>query len=267
VPLDLTVLRSGIPDSISGRTLEIGEGGMGVAAPTELLVGESVRVEFLIPHTSVPVRATAVVRYQRDGCFGLQFLRLPSDQRSVIRYWTRRDGELLLASQPHAAARAAAIEPREIPFAQNSEDEKHWVPARRWVAFACAFVVIAAGLAGWQWQQAWTELEAQLPAQKSAAAQPELTLPADVMERQILHRSLPEYPEPARQAGVQGAVVLNAVVSREGTVTQLKVVSGPAALSEAALDAVRWWRYEPYLVNGQPVAVATTITVNFRLAQ
>jgi protein TonB len=50
-------------------------------------------------------------------------------------------------------------------------------------------------------------------------------------------------------------------------VTQLKVVSGPAPLSETALDAVRWWRYEPYLVNGQPVAIATTITVNFRLAQ
>jgi hypothetical protein len=62
IPLSLTVLRSGVPDNISGRTLEIGEGGIGVAVPSRLVPGESVRVEFLLPQTSTPVRATAVVR-------------------------------------------------------------------------------------------------------------------------------------------------------------------------------------------------------------
>jgi hypothetical protein len=61
VPLDVTVLRSGIPDNIPGRTLEIGEGGMGVVVASQLLLGEFVRVEFLLPHMSTPVRATAVV--------------------------------------------------------------------------------------------------------------------------------------------------------------------------------------------------------------
>ena len=54
-------MRSGIPDNIPGRTLEIGEGGMGVVVAPQLLLGEFVRVEFLLPHMSTPVRATAVV--------------------------------------------------------------------------------------------------------------------------------------------------------------------------------------------------------------
>jgi protein TonB len=61
-------------------------------------------------------------------------------------------------------------------------------------------------------------------------------------------------------------VVLDAIVSAEGGVTQVQAVSGPAALSLAAIDAVRWWRYEPYVVNGQPAMVETTVSVNFRLA-
>jgi protein TonB len=85
------------------------------------------------------------------------------------------------------------------------------------------------------------------------------------MQQRISHQVMPEYPEDARNAGVQGTVLLDAVVSAEGTVTQVKFVSGPKELSLAAIDAVRWWRYEPYLVNGQPATVETTIAVNFRL--
>jgi protein TonB len=65
---------------------------------------------------------------------------------------------------------------------------------------------------------------------------------------------------------VQGTVVLDAVVNPEGAVTQVKFVSGPEQLSSAAIDAVRWWRYEPYLVNGQPATIETTVAVDFRLA-
>src|SRR5678815_4383263 len=107
VPLELTVLRSGVPDSIRGRALEMGEGGMGVVAASQLLLGESVRVEFLLPHMRSPVRATAVVRYQRSRSFGLQFLRLPIEQQSMIRYWTRSEGDLLLTAQQSQAAPAS----------------------------------------------------------------------------------------------------------------------------------------------------------------
>src|SRR5271169_959265 len=262
VPLALTVLRSGIPNNIPGRTLEIGEGGMGVVPASELLVGESVRVEFLVPHMSSPVRATAVVRYQRERCFGLQFLRLPVEQQSIVRYWTRREGELLLAAQAGATLGEAVAKPKLPPDSENSTRK---FGIRRIVASAVSIMAIAAVLGWWHWQQGWAELEAQLPAKETVVVQPQLKVPADAMGRRIIHQVMPEYPEVARQAGVQGTVVLDTVVSVEGAVTQVKFVSGPEALSQAAMDAVRWWRYEPYFVDGQPATVETIVAVDFRL--
>jgi TonB family protein len=265
VPLTLTVLRSGIPNHIPGRTLEISEGGMGVVPASQLILGESVRVEFLVPHTGALVRATAVVRYQRELCFGLQFLRLPVEQLSIVRYWTRREGELLLA-QPDDTLGEAVAKPKLPPDFENSENSTRKFGIRRIVACAGSMTVIAAVLGWWQWQQGWAELEAQLPAKETVVVQPQLKVPAEAMGRRIIHQVMPEYPELARQAGVQGTVVLDTVVSVEGVVTQVKFVSGPEALSQAARDAVRWWRYEPYFVNGQPATVETTVAVDFRLA-
>jgi len=271
VPLNLTVLRSGIPDNIPGRSLEIGEGGMGVVVASQLLLGESVRVEFLLPHMTSPVRATAVVRYQRELTCGLQFLRLPIEQQSIIRYWTRGEGEILLAAQePHAAQADAtlgeeATEPTPLLDFEDSEHLARRFRIPRVVAVALFIIVMAVVLGWWRWQQEWAALEARLPAEETAVAKPQLEVPADAMQRRIRHEVLPEYPEDARQAGVQGTVVLGAVVSAEGAVTQVKFVSGPEALSHAAIDAVRWWRYEPYFVNGQPATVKTTVAVDFRL--
>ena len=267
VPLDLTVLRSGIPDHLPGRTVEIGEGGMGVVAASQLLVGEAVRVEFLVPHMKLPVRATAVVRYQRELYFGLQFLRLPVEQQSLIRYWTRCEGDMQLAAQAGASLREAVAKPNPSPDLENSENSKPRFHIRRTVAFAVSITVVAAALGWWRWRQGWMELEAQVPAKETVVAQPQLKVPAQAMERGIIHEVMPEYPESAQQAGVQGTVVLDIVVGGEGTVTQVKFVSGPEALSQAAMDAVRWWRYEPYFINGQPATVETTVAVGFRLAK
>jgi TonB family protein len=266
VPLALTVLRSGIPNNIPGRTVEIGEGGMGVIPASQLLVGESVRVEFLVPHVSSPVRATALVRYQRERCFGLQFLRLPVEPQSIVRYWTRREGELLLAAQAGATLGGSVANPKFPSDFENSENSRRKLGIRRIVAFAVSITVITAALGWWHWQQGWADLEAQLPAKETVVVQPQLKVPADAMGRRIIHQVIPEYPELARQAGVRGTVVLDTVVSVEGAVTQVKFVSGPEPLSQAAIDAVRWWRYEPYLVNGQPATVETTVAVDFRLA-
>ena len=266
VPLAVTVLRSGIPNNIPGRTIEMGEGGMGVVPASQLLVGESVRVEFLVPHISSPLRATAVVRYQREQCFGLQFLRLPVEQQSIVRYWTRREGELLLAAQGGATLGEAVAKPKLPPDFENSENLGCKFGIRRIIAFAVSITVIAAVLGWWQWQQEWAELEAQLPAKETVVLLPQLKVPADAMRRRIVHQVMPEYPELARQAGVQGTVMLDTVVSVEGAVTKVKFVSGPEALSRAAMDAVRWWRYEPYFVGGQPKTVETTVAVDFQLA-
>jgi TonB family protein len=239
---------------------------MGVVPASQLLVGEFVRIEFLVPHMSSPVRATAVVRHQREQRFGLQFLRLSVEQQSIVRYWTRREGELLMTAQAGATLGEAVSKPTLPPDFENSEDSRQGFGIRRIVAFAVSMTVIAALLGWWQWQQGWAELEAQLPPREPEVVQPQLKVPADAMGRRIIHQVMPEYPELARQAGVQGTVVLDTVVSGEGAVTQVKFVSGPEALTQAARNAVRWWRYEPYFVNGQPATVETTVAVDFRLA-
>ncbi len=75
----------------------------------------------------------------------------------------------------------------------------------------------------------------------------------------------PVYPMIAKAAGVQGTVIVEAVISRAGTIESLHVVSGPAMLQSAAIDAIREARYQPFRLNGEPVEVETKITVNFRI--
>jgi periplasmic protein TonB len=87
-----------------------------------------------------------------------------------------------------------------------------------------------------------------------------------VAEGLLVHQVRPNYPPLARQARVQGAVVLQAVISKDGTIQNLRVVSGHPMLVQSALDAVKQWRYKPYFLNGEPVEVETSITVNFTLA-
>jgi len=86
-----------------------------------------------------------------------------------------------------------------------------------------------------------------------------------MMEGNLIHRVQPEYPPLARQARIQGTVILHAIINRDGKVTKLLVVSGHPMLVPAAVDAVRQWRYKPYVLNDQPVEVETQITVNFAL--
>jgi periplasmic protein TonB len=86
-----------------------------------------------------------------------------------------------------------------------------------------------------------------------------------VQQANLIHQVTPRYPPLARQARVQGVVVLEAVISKEGFVDEMKVVAGHPLLTQAAVDAVKEWRYRPTLLNGEPVAVITTITVSFNL--
>jgi protein TonB len=81
----------------------------------------------------------------------------------------------------------------------------------------------------------------------------------------LVHRVEPAYPTLAKSARVQGEVVLNAVIDANGQIQNLQLVSGHPMLVPAAIAAVRAWRYKPYLLNGQPVEVETTITVIFSL--
>jgi len=74
----------------------------------------------------------------------------------------------------------------------------------------------------------------------------------------------PIYPAIARATHTEGTVVVEAVISRTGTIESLRVTSGPEVLRSAAMDAIRAARYQPYRLNGDPIEVQTTITVNFR---
>ena len=82
----------------------------------------------------------------------------------------------------------------------------------------------------------------------------------------LIHKVQPAYPPLARQARIQGTVVLQALIGKDGAIQNLHVVSGHPMLTGAALDAVKQWRYKPYYLNGEPVEVETTINVNFTLA-
>jgi len=87
-----------------------------------------------------------------------------------------------------------------------------------------------------------------------------------MMEGNLVHRIQPSYPEIARQARVQGAVVLGAVISKDGRIENLRVLRGHPLLAKAAIDAVSQWRYRPYYLNGEPVEVETQVTVEFQLS-
>ena len=95
-----------------------------------------------------------------------------------------------------------------------------------------------------------------------------LTAPVRVssMERaNLLHQVAPAYPPLAKSARVQGIVILEATISRTGEITDLRVISGHPLLVQAAIDAVKQWKYKPTVLSGEPVDVITTITVNFSL--
>jgi peptidyl-prolyl cis-trans isomerase A (cyclophilin A) len=98
-------------------------------------------------------------------------------------------------------------------------------------------------------------------------AQPKIVpISAGVAVGLLDSRIVPVYPIDAKKAGVSGTVVMSAIIGTDGLVKDLQIVSGPDLLQQAALDAVREWRYRPYLLNGQPVEVRTQINVIFTLA-
>ena len=90
-------------------------------------------------------------------------------------------------------------------------------------------------------------------------------LSSSVAEGLLIYKPLPQYSQLARAIHAEGTVVLAATISKNGTITNLRVVSGSAVLQQSAVGAVSNWRYRPYMLNGQPVEVETTVDVIFKL--
>jgi len=87
----------------------------------------------------------------------------------------------------------------------------------------------------------------------------------DVMQGLIRKKVNPVYPDAARKEHIEGTVVLNATINKHGDIENLQIVSGHPMLAPAAIEAVKQWKYKPYLLNGEPVEVITQVQVNFTL--
>jgi len=263
IPVDVTVLCSGVPNNIPGRSLDLGEGGMLAVIAAEFRPGDSVGLEFRLPDVSAPLRAKAVVRHQAQLRCGLEFLGLSQDQQASIRYWARRRTQSLPPTRSPQT-------PVNQTSAVNARPARPQTILHRALWIVLLVFVALCGVGWWQWYRAWNELEARTPSReagKLASSNPlRTTVPADIMQQLITHKVEPLYPEDLRQRNVQGVVVLDAVIGRDGTVVRLRPISGPDALGSAAIEAVKWWRFRPYRVDGRAVEVETTLAVDFRRA-
>ncbi len=254
VPLDVTVLRSGVPDCIPGRSLNVSEGGLAAVVAGELRPGDSVGIEMRLPHANLPLMAKAVVRHHAHLQCGLEFIGLSQEQQALIRQWNQGESEVRLE------AAKAVPDVRIAPYHRRG---RRRVSQKFLWATLAVFVAIGA-LGWWQWYRVWSELESRLPSKAASGEQVVAQVPPSEMEHLLTHKVDPVYPEAAKQTKAQGMVVLDAVIGADGTVRNLKPVSGPDVLEPAALEAVRWWRFEPYRVNGKPVEVETTVAVEFQ---
>jgi TonB family protein len=272
VPLDLIALRSGVPETLPGRCTDITEAGLGAVIAGELAAAQQVAVELRLPNVGVPVRARAVVRYQSRYRCGIEFVGLSAQQREMIRYWIYR-----CESDPLAPKIESKIEQRNVALdfgpsvpLKSDSPETNVVPTRQGkrkirigrsgLLLLILGALLLLALVVWQWQRSWNELET-----RTQAADARLRVSAETMEKRILTKVDPVYPEAARVASTEGLVVLDAIIAPDGSVERLRPLSGPDLLVQSATEAVRSWKFEPYLSSGKAVGVETTIAVEFRL--
>jgi TonB family protein len=285
-PLNVTVLRSGIPDTVPGRSVNLCERGIAAVLAGDLVPGEAVGIELELPLAPDALRARAMVRYQDTLRCGLEFIGMSTEQRASIREWVKDSKAEAVDS---GVVSAAAIVDNRNELSSEGNDLKHddlkaidhaadWRHGsgggsggrgrkkHRWIAWVVALVLVAAAVGGWwwKWNRGWEELEAELKDETAAKEIPQAQVPAEVMEKLLVHRVEPVYPPEARQARLEGIIALDVIVGRDGTVLSMKPLNGPDVLARAAMDALRWWKFEPYRVNGEPAVVETTVAVEFR---
>lgn len=265
-PLDVTVLRSGIPDTVPGRSTNLGERGIAAVIAGELAPGETVGVEISLSSGMEPLRIRATVRYQHDLQCGLEFAALTAEQRAVIREWAREAKLGVEASAVPVQVFAAKTNETPKGEVQPSSQKSRSSARRGWVWLVAFLLVgIAAAAYWWRWNRGWQELESRLKASGTASADmPRAQVPAEVMEKLLVHRVEPVYPAEARKQNLQGIIAIDIVVGRDGSVITMHPLNGPEVLARAAMDALRWWKFEPYRVNGEPVVVASRVAVEFK---
>ena len=270
-PVDLTVLRSGVPDTLPGRSVNVCERGAAAIVAGELIAGEAVGVELRLPLLAEPLRTRAVVRYQDRLRCGLEFISLSAEQRASIRDWAKE------AKAPaEETSFAAAVNPTEkkgiepksgagVQIGAKRTSKAKWKWPWWWWLAALWVVVIAALIWWWRWNHEWADLEYGLKnSEASSTIKPRAQVPAEVMQKLLVHRVEPVYPAEARKERLEGTIALNIVVGRDGSVLRMHALNGPDVLASAAMDALRWWKFAPYRINGEPAVVETTVAVEFK---
>lgn len=265
-PVDVMVLRSGVPDTVPGRSMNLGERGIAAVIAGELVPGETVGVEIILSPGMEPLRTQATVKYQQELRCGLEFAAMTVEQRSAIREWARDTKVAVEVSALPAAVmatKASASEQDAVPSSRNNSGRSAR-GGRVWL-FYLILLGVAAVVYGWRWNRGWRELESGLKISDSAAAEkPSAQVPAEVMEKLLVHRVEPVYPAEARKQSLQGIIAIDIVVGRDGSVMTMRPVNGPDVLAKAAMDALRWWKFQPYRVNGEPVVVESRVAVEFK---
>lgn len=273
-PLDVTVVRNGVPDKLPGRAVNAGETGLAAILAGELALNEAVMIELHGPPNAV--RLSAVVRYQDKLRCGLEFGELTAAQRTSLQDWVKEnnlENDLTPKAEPEEAEpkkdqgkKKPGRESRVGKATIFSEPPQRDNGGRRRITWIVVLVLvaIAAFLFWWRWNQAWEELEAESKNPSALTEEPQAQVPAEVMEKLLVHRVEPTYPEEARRENLQGIVAIDIVVGRDGSVVSMKALNGPDVLARAAMDALRWWKFEPFRVNGEAAAAETTVAVEFK---
>jgi len=112
-----------------------------------------------------------------------------------------------------------------------------------------------------------TDTHAQGSASPEASSAQRVQIAQGASQHMLVHQVAPVYPDSARRNLIQGTVVLKAIIGEDGRIKNLRPISGPQELYESAVGAVEQWRYKPFLLDGKPVQVETTINVNYKLAR
>jgi TonB family protein len=131
---------------------------------------------------------------------------------------------------------------------------------------AILIISVASGGVAGEFQEQSSPLSAQQQPPKQQQAPQRVRVSAGVAEKLLVKRVNPDYPKDLRKQRIQGMVALGVRISKDGDVIDVKLVSGEPALAQLAINAVKQWKYKPFLLNGQAVEVETQVLVNFTLA-
>lgn len=255
LPVDVTFVRANRSDRLPGRCFNVSARGFGASLAGELRDGEVVSIELNFPTEKQTWLADAIVRHRQQLDHGFEFSDLSiSRQKSLLR-WLRSD---------EVEPEIPGLHPREAETVTDGREA-----SGRWLyRIGLGLVLVLAFGAGvtWRWHAGWREIESRLPTRPHTIENviAEARVPGEEMAKRLTHRVEPDYPEAARSQNLEGSVVLLIVVGRDGSVVDVNALSGPEILGRAAAEAVRWWQFQPFQINGKPAVVSTTVEIDFK---